>query len=104
MSETPREKEGDCDGMLRTAPVRMHFSFRVSVHHSGKEDGFMAFEIHPWQKGLCSEYKYICMCAGVWVRACAWAHPMAGATLDKPTAVNYESARRVGDRLVNMQS
>lgn len=34
----------------------------------------------------------ICVCA------------TAGATLDKPTAVNYELACREGDRLVNMQS
>lgn len=70
----------------------MCLSFQVSVHHSGKENGFMASEIHPWQGGLHSEYKYMCVCA------------TARATLDKPTAVNYELACSEGDRLVNMQS
>lgn len=69
----------------------MHLSFQVSVHHSGKEDEFMASEIHPWQGVFTVNIN-------IRVRA------TARATLDKPTAVNYELACREGDRLVNMQS
>lgn len=70
----------------------MYLSFQVSVHHSGEEDRFMASEIHPRRGGPHGEYKYMCVCAA------------ATATLDKPTAVNYELACGEGDRLVNMQS
>lgn len=63
----------------------------MSVHHSGKEDEFMASEIHPWQGVFTVNIN-------IRVRA------TARATLDKPTAVNYELACREGDRLVNMQS
>lgn len=65
-------------------------SFQVSVHQSGKEDGFTASEIYPRQGALRSEYKYMCAC-----------HSQDH--FDKPAAVNYEWACREGDRLVNMQ-
>lgn len=61
----------------------------MSVHHSVRKDGFMASEIHPWH-GVFSVNINVCACA------------MARATLDKPTAVNYELACGEGDRLVNM--
>lgn len=56
-----------------------------------EENGFMASEIHPWQ-GVFTVNINICVST------------MARATLDKPTAVNYELACREGDRLVNMQN
>lgn len=72
-------------------PAEMYLSFQVSVHHSGIEDEFTASEIHPCQ-GVFTVNINICVCA------------VTRATLDKPTAVNYELACREGDRPVNMQS
>lgn len=77
--------------MVGAGQLSVCLSFQVSVHHSGKEDEFMASENHPWQ-GVFTVNINIC------VRAAA------RATFDKPTAVDYELACREGDRLVNMQS
>ena len=59
-----RGRAGEGGGMVRAGWLSMYLSFQVSVHHSGRRDGFMASEIHPWQGGLHSEYKYMCVCHG----------------------------------------
>lgn len=55
-----RGRETEAGGMARAGLLSMC----LSVHHSEREDGFMASEIHPRRGGLHSEYKYMWVCRG----------------------------------------
>lgn len=84
------EWEGDGSGGMVRAGVCI-WAFRwVSIIQGKRVGSWPLKSIHG--KGVFTVNINISVCA------------MAGATFDKPTAVNYELACRVGDRLVNMQS